>query len=189
MLWQRDGGNQEIRWHQIVAWLLFVTFLCGLSSFHIKTGCRGFWKKTTLIWSERGLTPTWSGPGRTGSPPPKKKMTGKFSICMCGKRNLTCETGGEYEKGRILRIEASWRCDDTWKYNSTGRVFLFRGFRNTYLSWGFLQVEAEDVGRDVAVLQAPSFTLPSGLFTPLEGKMKRVPWGRGSFFFFLKSHY
>lgn len=28
---------------------------------------------------------------------------------MCGKRNLTCETGGESEKGRILRIEALWQ--------------------------------------------------------------------------------
>lgn len=62
------------------------------------------------------------------------------------------------------------------------KVFVSRvwRFRNTYLSWGFLQVEAEDVGRDVADLHGLSFTLPSGLFTPLQGKMKRVLWGRGS---------
>lgn len=62
------------------------------------------------------------------------------------------------------------------------KVFVSRvlRFRNTYLSWGFLQVEAEEVGRDVADLHGLSFTLQSGLFTPLQGKMKRVLWGRGS---------
>lgn len=45
-------------------------------------------------------------------------------FCMCGKRNLTCETGGESEKGRTLRIEASWRCDDRQKYKSTKSICL-----------------------------------------------------------------
>lgn len=73
--------SEGIRWScGFFFFFFFVTFLCGLSSFHIKTGCRFFFGKTTLIWSERGLTPAWSGPGTTGSLP--KNMTGTFSVCV-----------------------------------------------------------------------------------------------------------
>lgn len=40
----------------------------------------------------------------------------------------------------------------------------------SYPSCGFLQVEAADGGRVLVVLHGLSFTLPCGLFTPLEGK-------------------
>ncbi len=45
-----------------------------------------------------------------------------------------------------------------------------RLFFLSYLSWGFLQVETAEVGRVLAVLHGLSFTLPCGLFTPLEGR-------------------
>lgn len=46
--------------------------------------------------------------------------------------------------------------------------------QSSYLSRGFLQVEAAEVGRDLAALHGLSFTLPGGLLTPLRGEEKRL---------------
>lgn len=59
--------------------------------------------------------------------------------------------------------------------NDLSWLWGFRNSRKTpYPSWGFLQLEAAEVGCDLAALHGLSFTLPDGLFTLLEGAKKQV---------------
>lgn len=52
----------------------------------------------------------------------------------------------------------------------------------SYPSWTFLEVEAAEEGRALAVLHGLSFRLPAGLLTPLEERQKNK-----SYSFFLGS--
>lgn len=138
-------------------------FLCGLRCFHMQRDV-GFGKKKKAGFDLRDVIAIWSARNNWVSPKSMENLH-RAEVYMG-------ETHSQ-QQGRVWR-----HMGGDWALKEQSQVWcLCRNARAaSHPSWGFLHVEAVEVGRGLAVLHGLSFTLPGGLFTLLEGEEQTLDW-------------